>query len=218
MREAPAIRLPGVRWVPTLRDVLAVGLGVKDGVLRSVAVSDSGEQRGVVQFASTHLPAGAAVTPHVEFMRASLDQLSRVLDSCGQVLGAWLDREVKCRVEDARTLGEVGVIAVVAPRCPRVEGLRSRVKRRSYAACADEHLVAEALRASAEALSPSVVAMSATEALERARLYFALDRQALGSAAKDAQPRLGQDFEYAHRLPTLVAHVALAAVQRGEAI
>lgn len=187
-------------------------------MLRSVAVSDVDELPRVVQFASTPLPAGVAVTPHVDFMRASLDRLSRGVDISRQVLGAWSDHEVKSLVEGARRFGEVGVIAVVAPRCPRVEDRRRRVARRSYAACADEHLVAEALRASAATLASCAVAMSGAEALERARLYFGLDRQALGNEAKEAQPRLGQEFEYAHRLPTVVARVALVAAKRGEAI
>ena len=189
---------------------VAAGVSARGAILRWVTLYD-GPRGGVVEFGSASLDAGVTLTPHEKFMHEPLDELASRVTETMSALTAAVEERLHPVFEDLLAAHEVAVVAVVIPRCPRVEDLRNRVRRRSYARCADEHLLAEVVRGVVTKAALPVVALSAVEALRRAEEYFGLDRQALGIEARRAQPDLGQDFDYHHRLPALAARVALAA-------
>jgi hypothetical protein len=195
---------------------VALGLAVRAAVVRAVAIEGPLEAPTVTNFGRHQLECAASLTPHADFMRASLEVLQREVVRSERDIAHAAAEAVTALLRELDSSEPLAVIGTIIPRCLRVDDLRRRVVRRAYADCADGHLVSGAVAGAARSAGVPVMEISGVDALRGAERYFGLDRQALGQQAKQAQGAMGADFDYHHRLPTLAARIALAAIEAGD--
>lgn len=188
----------------------ALGLSIRGDELFGVAVTGTADAFTITGCDRSLLRREESLTPHLDSMRCGVDEVAAAVARSARWLTQTMTEAVGALMSLAPRGGQIDVIAVVTPRCRRVEELRKRVQRRSFAICADEHLLTDTLQAGARATGTPVLTIRPGEALERARDRFGLSRQSLGHAAELHQAELGDSFMYHHRLPALAARLAVA--------